>query len=411
LYGGEKLDTLGRVFQPKGRVIRLSHNFNFGSQNYKFADIGKRPDSMIFNNFEIDRRGLRHFLAYSRLENSFSLTTFKSKSNGERADFISTGISHRFYKLNHEPFNSKFNNLFLIGSAAFTPSERFNFVVNGNLGLLKSTGEYQLNGHLKLGLGKVGTLTGGILSQRIPVDLLANRMLVNFQEVWNNDFLKPIQNSIYAAYTLPNLGFSMEGKTHLVSNYTYFDQNGLANQTTAPVQVAQLILHENIKWGILSFDNSVALQRFNRSDVLHLPTWFSRNSLYFAGRVFKKNLYMETGLQVNINSEFRADSYQPLNWQFNLQDTFLQKPYPMLDVFAGFKIKNFRIFVRYENLTAVFSKKDLFYSTNLYPSAFPAFRLGIRWRFLDTNLPGEEQKDQVPSGVGSGGGGFQRPSF
>jgi hypothetical protein len=414
LLGAEKTDSLGNIVNQNSRTVRLTHTLNFGKQSYKFADLGKRVDSLLFINYEVDKRGLRQYWDYSRVENTFSLTTFKPKSNGERADFISAGISHRFYKVNQAPFQSKLNQLFLVGSAAFTPSYRFNFILNGALGLLKSTGDYQLRGDLKLDLGKIGVLNGGILSQRTSPAQIEKRMIVNFQEIWNNDFLKPIQNTVFAAYNLPKLGFGMEGRTHLVNNYIYFDQTGRAVQTTAPLQVAQLVLHENIKWRALRFDNSVALQRFNRSEVLHLPTWFSRNSLYFAGKAFKKALTLESGVAININSEFKPDSYQPLDWRFNLQDTFSQKPYPMLDFFAGFKVKNFRVFVRVENLNGFWDRKNLNYTTNLYPSMFPAYRLGIRWRFMDTNLLEEgETNNQAPAGVGGGGnnpfGG--RPKF
>jgi hypothetical protein len=413
LLGAEKRDSSGKLIPQNGRTVRLTHTLNFGRQSYKFADAGKRADTLLFTDWEVDLRGLRHFMEYSRLENTFSLTTFKSKGNGERADFISAGLSHRFYKLNQEPFKTKFNQFFVLGSAAFTPSNRFNFIVNGALGLLKSTGDYQLRGDLKLGLGKIGELTGGILSQRTTPNQIDQRFVVNFQEIWNNDFLKPIQNTIFAQYSLPNLGFRMEGRTHLVNNYIYINANGLATQTTGSVQVAQLVLHENLKWRFINFDNSVALQRFNSSSVLHLPTWFSRNSLYFSGKAFKKVLTLETGVAININSEFKPDSYQPLNGRFNLQDTFLQKPYPMLDFFAGFKVKNFRVFVRYENLSGLWAPKTLYYSTNLYPSSFPAFRLGIRWRFMDRNLKGADDENKgAPTGVGgdnpfSGG----RPKF
>jgi Putative porin len=415
LLGIEKKDSSGAIITKSSRTVRLTHTLNFGKQSYKFADLGVRKDSLIFANFEIDKRGLRQFMEYNRVENTFSLTTFKPKGNGERADFISAGLSHRFFKLNQEPFRSKFNQLFVIGSAAFTPSNRFNFLVNGALGLLKSTGDYQLRGDLKLGLGKIGELSGGILSQRTTPAQIEKRLVVSFKEVWNNDFLKPIQNTVFAKYSLNKLGFAAEGRTHLVNNYIYFDQTGQSVQTTAPLQVAQLILHENMQWRALHFDNSVALQRFNRSNVLHIPTWFSRNSLYFQGKAFKKALTLESGVSININSEFKPDSYQPLDWRYNLQDTFSQKPYPMLDVFAGFKVKNFRVFVRVENLSGFWDRKTLYYTTNLYPSMFPAYRLGIRWRFMDTNLPEEgETSNQAPTGAGGGNnpfGGGGKPKF
>lgn len=56
-----------------------------------------------------------------------------------------------------------------------------------------------------------------------------------------------------------------------------------------------------------------------------------------------------------------------------------------MDAFVAFKVPSFRFF-RYENLQTIWNKSDVFYQTALHPQPFGAIRLGISWRFMDSNV-------------------------
>ncbi len=382
------------------RALRATHTFAWQQQQFKFYDQDLQGDAAFFAGpFLTDTRGLRHFIDLDRIDNSLGLSTFKEKQAGRPSDVLTVGVMHSYFHLRQEPRDSAFSNLFLTGKLAITPSDKFAFVAQGALGVLSNLGEYQLRGDLTLGLGRVGVLRGSLLSQRYPSGLLFNQLYVSKRQVWQNNFEKPVENTISGAYALPLIGFEVMGRAHFVSNYLYYDQNALPQQTTAPVQVAQLLVTENLRFGRFHFDNTVALQQSNRLDeVLRLPQWFSRNSLYYAGRIFKKRMYLTIGADFRINSEFRPDAYQPLSWQFHLQDSFTQKPYPALDVFAAFKVQSFRFFFRYENVASLVDKTRVYYQTAYHPQPFGAIRLGIAWRFMDSNLP-EVGATPAPPGV------------
>jgi hypothetical protein len=228
--------------------------------------------------------------------------------------------------------------------------------------------------------------------------------------LWQRDFEKPVENTLYATYALPLIGLELTARTHLISNYLYFDQEGVAAQTTSPLQVAQFIVTENFSFGPVRFENTGALQQSTRSDLVHLPRWFSKNSVYFSGKVFKKRLELNAGGDFRLNSDFRPDGYQPVTWQFYLQNTLTQKPFAWLDVFVTFKIQSFRAFVRYENFLSIWNKKDVFYQTAHLPQQFGGIRFGLAWRFLDSNSADASQPPAAtpPSGtiVPSGTRGF-----
>ena len=386
------------------RVLRATHSIAWTDRDVKFADAGLARDSFFYDTFLTDRRGIRNFVDLKRLDNSFMISTFKAKRRGQPSDVLAVGIDHSYFKLRQEPLDSSFSNLFLTGRIAITPSERFVLDARGNLGLLSNFGEYQISAQLEIGFGKVGRLRAGVLSQRYPPSLLQYRLFVSKRQVWRNEFEKPVENSLYATYALPLIGLEMTARTHLINNYLYFDQSGVASQTGTPLQIAQFIISENLAWGPLRFENTVAIQQSNRSDVLRLPNWFTKNSLYLSGYIFKKRLLIDAGVDFRLNGEFRPDRYQPVTWQFQLQDSLTQKPYPWIDVFAAFKVQSFRFFVRYENLSTLWNNTEVMYQTAYHPQPFGAIRFGIAWRFMDNN---QQQTGNTPStpppGVGSGG--------
>ncbi len=397
------------------RAFRATHTVRGRWERNKFSNPGAGgegaslgQDSVFFGFFATDPRGLRHFVGVTRLENTFNLTTYKQKKAGQSSDELSVGLSHTLFRLRQEPLDSTFYNLFLTGQLVVAPSDRFALRARGELGVLANFGEYHVSASLLLGLGKAGELRGALLSQRYPAGLVHQQMWVTERPIWRNDFAKPIETTISATYALPLIGLEATARTHLVNNFLYFDQESRARQTSAPVQVTQLMVVENLRFGPIHFDNTVALQQINRSDVLRLPGWFSKNSLYFSGKLFKNRLLATLGVDFRINAEFQPDAYQPLAWQFRLQDSLRAKPYPWVDVFAAVKIATLRAFFRYENLAAFVNRGDVFYQTAWHPHPFPAFRFGVAWRFSDSEraTPGGNQGGQGGSPGQRPGGGF-----
>ena len=396
------------------RALRATHTFEWNKQQYKFSDgdtiYGLRNDTTYFDNFLVDERGIRNYIGVNRIDNTFTINTFKTKKTGIPSDLLALGLAHSFIKLNQEPNSYSFSNLFLTGTFNFRPSEKFIFAATAALGLLKNIGEYQIQGSIALGLGKAGQLRASILSQRRPPSLMQQRLFVSKRAFWSTEFLKPVENTLAATYALPLIGLEIGARTTLVNNYIYFDQKSVPQQTGSPLQVVQFIVSENVKLGWLHFDNTIALQQANRNDVFRLPKWFSKNSLYVSGKIFSKRLLLTTGIDFRMNSEFQPDGYHPLIGQFHLQDSITQKPYPWVDVFLAFKVQAFRFSIRYENCYTWLDKTKVFYQTALYPQPFGGLRFGISWRFMDNNVKGPDDKEDTGSQSGDPnvGGGINK---
>jgi Putative porin len=203
------------------------------------------------------------------------------------------------------------------------------------------------------------------------------------QRVWNNDFKKTLETNLEAALNIERFQVEVGAAYHLINNLIYFDTTGYARQSGKPVSILQFFVKKNFVLWRIHLDNQVILQK-SSEDIVRLPQYFGKHSLYFEGKMFKV-LNARIGLDVRYQAAYRADYYMPLIGQFQLQDKRMVDFYPAADVFAAFQVTKFRAFFKLENITRfIYPQNQLFYQTSYYPMPpSSGFRLGIRWLFLD----------------------------
>ncbi len=209
-------------------------------------------------------------------------------------------------------------------------------------------------------------------------------MFVSQQLLWENNFNKTLETNLAVTYGLPKINFEISGQYHLLNNYIYYDTLAFPQQTGIPISILQLIINQNFKVGSFHLDNSIVLQSTSE-DEIRLPSFYSKNSLYFEGKIFKKVMLLRTGFDLRMSSNYFATYYHPLAGQFQLQDKEEISFYPAVDVFLTFKVKTLRFFIKGENLTHVIydQYKELFVQVADYPQPFFNMRLGLSWQFLN----------------------------
>ena len=380
-FGGGQ-DTLGDF----RRAFTLSHQAGYNSSKYKFFDRSPPADSSYYGLFEVDPRGIRHFVAHQKIENSFRLSTYKLSAGGQAArkprDLFEVGLTHTFHALNQEPRDTVLQNLFLTGRWQFNPGRALDLTVDGHFGLLDNAGDYRISGELTLDFGQIGRLEGKVINQLYSPTLLQHRFYVDQQQIWDNDFSKTLSSTVSAAYALPQLRFKATGAYHLLNNYIYWDTLGVPRQTGTPVSVLQLIVEQDFRVGNFHLDNTMALQESTEA-FLPLPAVFGKHSLYYQGFWFRV-LNVRVGADLRYQTAFFAPYYLPLTGQFILQDKQEVDFYPALDAFFSMRVTKFRAFVKYENLNRLINPEGpLFYQTAFYPFNEGGLFLGIKWRLSD----------------------------
>ena len=117
------------------------------------------------------------------------------------------------------------------------------------------------------------------------------------------------------------------------------------------------------------------------SQVLNLPQVVTRNSLYFSSDVFKKAMFLQTGVTFKYFTSYNMDAYNPLLGEFYIQNNEELGGYPLLDVFINAKVKQTRIFLKAEHLNSIFSEPN-YYSAPNYPYRDFVIRFGLVWNLF-----------------------------
>jgi hypothetical protein len=126
----------------------------------------------------------------------------------------------------------------------------------------------------------------------------------------------------------------------------------------------------------------MVFQETNREEVLHLPAWFTDQSLYLEKTYFKSALLLALGISANFNSAYYADAFMPSTALFYLQKEKKTGGYVRFDIFANAKIKTARLFLRMENALDNLVERS-YYLVPHYPMPGRVLKFGVVWWFLD----------------------------
>ncbi len=281
-------------------------------------------------------------------------------------------------------YSNRFGPLFLKGNV--------NYTVSGAL-----TGN-NFDAMAKYALNENNAITGAVhISARMPDFnyLLYQSDYRNFN--WQNDgtFEEVQSQSLSFGLDSKNWGV-LEANFSAIDNYTYFastateEEIGLGQETAfvKPFQESGTINHFKIKyekelsWRKWSLMNTVMYQEVTQDNqVLNLPQVVTRNSLYFSSDVFKKAMFIQTGVTFKYFTSYNMNAYNPLLGEFYIQNNEELGGYPLLDVFINAKVRQTRIYLKAEHLNSIFSEPN-YYSAPNYPYRDFVIRFGLVWNFF-----------------------------
>ncbi|WP_047247540.1 putative porin [Maribacter thermophilus] len=278
----------------------------------------------------------------------------------------------------------------------------------------KKIGGFLVNGSFKYNLS--GDLSGNILDAvasydlndryRFKVKLHSSARMPNFNFLlYQSEYLNyNWQNTdIFKKERINSLEFSLDSKwlgavsakyTNL-DNYTYFGtdpslnlEEGLENANIKPYQEESGVSYLKVKYnkeftlGKFALNNTFMYQAVSQdADVLNVPQLVTRNTLYFSSDVFKKAMYLQTGITFKYFSKYNMNGYNPVLGEFFVQDNEELGGYPLLDFFINARIQQTRIFLKAEHFNSLFGDYN-YYSAPNYPYRDFVIRFGLVWNFF-----------------------------
>ena len=267
-----------------------------------------------------------------------------------------------------------------------------NYTVSGELtgNSLNASAAYQINENNKI--------LGGInLSSRMPDFnyLLYQSEYQNFNWFNANTFEKQQTQNIMFGLDSKKLGL-LEAEYSAIDNYTYFASTATQDQIDAgqetafvnPFQQNSTINHlrvkytKEFKWRKWALMNMVLYQEVTQDqNVLNLPQLLTRNTLYFSSDVFKKAMFLQTGVTFKYFTSYNMNAYNPLLGEFYIQNNEEFGAYPLIDVFINAKVRQTRIYLKAEHLNSIFTQPN-YYSAPNYPYRDFVIRFGLVWNFF-----------------------------
>ncbi|RKS15108.1 putative porin [Flavobacterium sp. 120] len=210
---------------------------------------------------------------------------------------------------------------------------------------------------------------------------------------WSNDFKNEKINTISANAITPwvdaEVQFSVL-KDHLYFNDASTSEQALAKtQIVAPSQYDGTINYLSVKlsreltFGNFALDNTILYQKVEQQDaILNVPEIVTRNTFYYSNYLFKRALFLQTGIVLNYFTKYYASDYNPVIGEFFVQNDKQIGNHPNFDFFINAKIQRTRIYFKAEHFNSSLMGNN-FYSSPNNPSRDFTIRFGLIWNFFN----------------------------
>ncbi|MBX3163193.1 MAG: hypothetical protein KF900_01825 [Bacteroidetes bacterium] len=221
-----------------------------------------------------------------------------------------------------------------------------------------------------------------VLFEKRNPDFIYNNWFSN-HFVWQNNNYSP-QTQLQAKFgiSLYKL-FTLSAFYQAVSNYLYFDHaatpqqhSGAISNTGLSADVTKLFFKH------LGVGLTYLYQTTSQKNIVRIPQHTLSAKLFLNGNLFKGNMNVQLGVQVQQYSSFYAYSYMPATEIFYLQNQIKTSEYPYLDVYLNVRIRPVSVFLKMENALQGFVGNDYFLVPGYYQTD-RAFRFGLKWVFFD----------------------------
>ena len=236
---------------------------------------------------------------------------------------------------------------------------------------------------------------GAGLSSRAPnFNLLLHQSdYVNYN--WQNNF-NNIEKQQLQLQVKSEKYFDLDVEVNAIQDYAYFQEfsivdasSGLNIYNAIPTQTSEELIYLKVKahksFKFLRYfgsDHTLAFQTVDQADdIINVPSFVTRNSVYYRDRWFKKAMLVQTGITLKYFDEYNMDGYDPVLGEFYTQNSVSLGAFPLVDIFFNAKIQQTRIFVKLENATTPIGNPDYF-SAPRVPFRDLSLRFGLVWNFF-----------------------------
>ncbi len=368
-FGFNKNDSMRNV-----PTMYISHSFRMGGHSDVYSDAEQLNTSFYPNIFK-DSAATYDSLSYNEMNNDISIGTAKGWPAFLRWE---AGMDYQWVHYLDSRTDSIFTNY--IAHACIYDTGRFLYNVQGKeifAGIQK--GDMQVSAQIGFKIDSLRTIRlGGVQSLQTPP--LQYELYYGNNLQWLHNFNKTTTSTASLIYNDPKWRLNIVLSASQVTNMTYLSTNAMPDQynQTMPILTAEISKEFTLgKWHLNTRD---IYQYVQDGLPMRLPEFVSENTFFFESPVFHHNMLLRIGVDVWYNTAYYANAYMPIVDQYYLQNQSLLGNYAYVDPFIAFRVKVFRMFIKYENVGSQWLGQGYFYALN-YPMNDRVLRFGISWDF------------------------------
>ena len=338
-----------------------------------------------------------------KTSNLFDKATLENFYNELQLDYYNNVLGNIQFNVNNTNYNYGYNKLVVLNGNTIVNRLKGNvFAVGGKYS--KRYKGFRLKG--ELGANISGDFDGNYLKANavfnLNDDIAASASINHSSKVPNYNAL--LYQSDYINYNWQNnfnnietqqIGFKLKYKElanitvdySTINDYVYFKKDETTLQVSPfqndkSITYLRVKLENEIKLGKFAINNTVMYQNVqDENNVLNVPEINTRNTFYFSSHLFKKALFLQTGVTLNYFTKYYMDAYNPLLAEFYVQNNREFGNFPRLDFFLNAKIRQTRIYLKAEHFNSSFTGYN-YYSAPTYPYRDFAIRFGVVWNFF-----------------------------
>jgi hypothetical protein len=390
-------------------LLSIGHQFNYETKFYQF---NQTTTSTRFGEEVLE----------SPIDDKATLRTL---FNQVSANFSNKSLGRLSGSLNFYNYDYSFRSLLILPDETIPNQLEGNEIAVGG-DYWNKVGPLEVQGKVRYNLS--GDLSGTLFDARASLVLNENNKvfgtIYGSSRLPNFNFL--LYQSDYATFNWFNLdsfekqrvqsiggGFDSKFFGNLsvnysaLDNYTYFglDETAVAEAEAIlvegetidetllsfvrPFQASGSVNHLKVKyekefrWRKWALNNTVMYQNVSQeSNVMNVPDLVTRNTLYFSSDVFKKAMFIQTGVTFKYFTAYNMNGYNPLLSEFYVQNREELGAFPLIDFFINARVRQTRIYLKAEHLNTVWGQEYNFYSAPNYPYRDFVIRFGLVWNFF-----------------------------
>ncbi len=394
-------DTIiDRTYVP---VTSFIWTLDFRHGKHQFINKNGNEDTTRFDQTYLALGGTDETSSYWRLRNTLGVSMLEGFNKYAKFGFAVYGTHEvrRYTQVNTDSIDNSSGKLLPL---SFTPDHRktqnllwiggqltkqqgslLRYNATAQFGVLgDAAGEIDITGDVttrfKL-LGDSVSIKGYGYFKNLAVPYLIQHYVSN-HFAWDNSFSKTKRVRVGGELDIPFSWTRVNVGYETLTDFIYWDANGMPAQHGGAIHVLCARLQQGLHFKAFNWENSAVLQTSSNEEVLPLPKFAIYSNLY-ATFTIARVLHVQMGVDGNFYTKYYAPAYNPATMTFHGQQEMKCGGFPILNLYANFKMKQARFFVAWTHFNQKIHSGDAYFATPHYPLNPARLQVGVSVNFVN----------------------------